>query len=160
MEKSNQPPPQGQPPSYALPPQQQGYPPPPPPPQQQGYPPPPQAPSYGYDNNIPSYGQQPPPPPNNGYYAGESQEKAIRPSSGWKDIWAAILWLLNFGAFIGVSVLALRTYSGNQGHTAGGIPSSTQYSGVVFDTDAMRVFGYAAIVGFGLSFLYLMLINA
>lgn len=157
MEKSNQPP-QGQLPGYPPPPQQ-GY----PPPQQQGYPPPPQAPNYGgYDN--PSYGQQPPPPqqqpPNDGYYGGESQEKAIRPASGWKDIWASILWVLNFGAFIGVSVLALRTYHGNQGHTVGGIPSSTQYSGVVFDTDAMRIFGYSAIVGFGLSFLYLMLINA
>ncbi|KAI7876601.1 DUF580-domain-containing protein [Lichtheimia hyalospora FSU 10163] len=152
MEKTT-PPPQGQYPNYPPPPPPQGYPP------QQGYPPPPQAPNYGYNNNAPSY-DQPPPPPNNGYYAGEAQEKAIRPSSGWKDIWAAILWILNFGAFIGVSVLALRTYHGNQGHTAGGIPSSTQYSGIVFDTDTMKIFGYSAIVGFGLSFLYLMLINA
>ncbi|ORZ03277.1 plasma-membrane choline transporter-domain-containing protein [Syncephalastrum racemosum] len=140
MQKSPQPPP----------PEQQSY---PPPPQQQPYPQPP--PDYNQYANNPNYAEQQP-----NYPYGSSDEK-IRPANGWKDIWATILWLLNLGAFIGVSVVCLRTFSSNQGMTSGGgTTSATQYSGMVFDTSAFKIFGLAAVVGFGLSFLYLLLINA
>lgn len=148
MQKSPQPPPSQQ-PSYPPPPQQQAY---PPPPQQQPYPQPP--PDYNQYANNSNYAEQ---QPNQPY--GSSEEK-IRPANGWKDIWATILWVLNVGAFIGVSVVCLRTFSGNQGMTGGGTTSATQYSGIVFDTSAFKIFGLAAVVGFGLSFLYLLLINA
>ncbi|KAI7857161.1 plasma-membrane choline transporter-domain-containing protein [Circinella umbellata] len=126
------------------------------------YPPPPQA--QGYSNTPPTYNYNnyatpPPPPDQQPYYHGEQVEKAVRPSSGWKDIWATILWLLNLGAFIGVSVLALRTYHQNSS-SFGSVNSSTQYSGTVFGTGAFQIFGLAAVVGFGLSFLYLLLANA
>ncbi|KAI9256456.1 plasma-membrane choline transporter-domain-containing protein [Phascolomyces articulosus] len=128
------------------------YPPPPPPQPHQNYP---TAPTYNYNN----YATPPPQPDQQPYYHGEETEKAVRPSSGWKDIWALILWLLNLGAFIGVSVLALRTYNSNSS-TFGSVNSSTQYSGAVFGTGAFQIFGLAAVVGFGISFLYLLLANA
>ncbi|KAI8149418.1 plasma-membrane choline transporter-domain-containing protein [Fennellomyces sp. T-0311] len=126
-----------------------------PPPPQPGYPTPP-----AYSNA--NYATPPPPNPDSYQqppYHGEQSEKAIRPASGWRDVWALILWLLNLGAFIGVSVLALRTYRSNQS-TFGSVPSQTQYSGAVFGTGAFQIFGLSAVVGFGLSFLYFLLANA
>ncbi|KAI8063901.1 plasma-membrane choline transporter-domain-containing protein [Gongronella butleri] len=78
---------------------------------------------------------------------------------GWRDLWAALLWLLNLGAFIGVSVLALQVYHTNDSYTYGGIPSHTQYSGLTFDTSTFLIFGLAVAVGFGLSLLYLLLVS-
>ncbi|KAI8997374.1 plasma-membrane choline transporter-domain-containing protein [Pilobolus umbonatus] len=139
-------------------PQQQTY-----TPQQQPYAPPPQQP---YASQQP-YGQSyPPPPPNYGAnpthgeyqnYSPEAGEK-IRPASGWNDLWAAILWLLNLGAFIGLAVVALQTYSSNQ-MSYNGVQSQNAYPGITFDTSTFKIFGFSAIVGFGISVLYLMLAN-
>ncbi|KAI8381023.1 plasma-membrane choline transporter-domain-containing protein [Radiomyces spectabilis] len=125
---------------------------PPPPPQTQYYPPPdyypPQPPQghYVYPTNNTGYAEM-------GQALGE--ESKIRPSSGWKDIWAIGLWLCNFIAFIAVSVIGIRTFSQHSG------PSGGNRSPVItFDADTVKMFGYSAIVGFGLSFLYLLLANA
>ncbi|KAI8376125.1 plasma-membrane choline transporter-domain-containing protein [Radiomyces spectabilis] len=161
--------------------QQQPYPPPspsqspyyPPPPQSQNgyYPPPPQAQSYSPQKSYsqpPSYAQQPNPYSQqqapSGPYASNPQTAEdggagkVRPSSGYKDVWAAILWLCNLGGFIALSVIGLGVYHGRTG-SFGGTPSATTYSGLTFDTSTLAIFGFAAIVGFGISFLYLMLAN-
>lgn len=114
---------------------------------QYDYPPPPPA------QPLPT--NQSPPPSYSEHYNNEK----IRPPSGWKDLWAFALWLCNLGAFIAVSVLTLRTYRTKHG-SYGGTSSTTQYSGIVFDTDTVKIFGYSAIVGFGFSLLYFLLTNA
>ena len=142
--------------------QQQYYPPPPTgqynaPPTQYDAPPP----GPYYNNNNPSnmeYGQQPgynAPPPNQPYTPG--QEK-IKPASGWNDVWATVAWLLNLGAFIGLAVVGLRTYKTHQG-SYNGVQSENDVPGLTFDTATFKIFGLSAVVGFGISFLYLILAN-
>ncbi|KAF7724750.1 putative choline transporter, neither null mutation nor overexpression affects choline transport [Apophysomyces ossiformis] len=110
------------------------------PPPQYYTPPPPQS-QPGYANNA--YG-------GNGYAElGQPPQEKIRPSSGFKDIWAAGLWICNLVGFIVLSVIGLRAFSSNQQHPI-----------VTLDANTARIFGYSAIVGFGLSFLYLLLANA
>ncbi|ORX45854.1 DUF580-domain-containing protein [Hesseltinella vesiculosa] len=126
-------------------------------------------------NQQQNYGDPPtmyPPPP---VYAtnapqAESQPMSnanpmakLQPSKGirsWNDLWAAGLWLLNLAAFIAVSVLALQVYRPQSSISAGGVPSSSQYGGIVFDTSTVKVFGLSCVVAFGLSLLYLALVNA
>ncbi|CAO3616314.1 unnamed protein product [Mucor fragilis] len=145
---------------------------PPPPQTQQQYPPPPQqyaSPPQGY-SQPPQY--YPPPPQqahqqqqqynqNTGYAElGEQPLNAndkIRPSSGFKDVWATILWLCNMAAFIALSVIGLRSYSQNKGSYGGTAPQTG--GGITFDTDTVKVFGFSVIVGFGLSFIYLLVAN-
>ncbi|KAI7891655.1 plasma-membrane choline transporter-domain-containing protein [Mucor mucedo] len=132
------------------------------------YPPPPTGNYYTQPNqtNL-EYGQTPPaqPPPN---YDGpantngqplkpytEGQDK-IKPGSGWNDKWAIGLWLCNIGAFIGLSVVGLRTYRGNEG-AYNGVQSDNAYPGLTFDRATFKIFGLSAVVGFGLSILYLFL---
>ncbi|KAI9474213.1 MAG: plasma-membrane choline transporter-domain-containing protein [Benjaminiella poitrasii] len=103
------------------------------------------------DHSLPTpqpYYQQPPAYNATTGYAvlGEfpSVNDKIKPSSGYKDVWATILWLCNLIGFIVLSVLAIRYLVAGQG-----IVEST------LDMDTVRIFGYAAIIGFGLSFIYL-----
>lgn len=146
------------------------------PPQQQQYPPPPQ--QYAQPPQE-YYGSQPPPqynpPPqqsapiqqsyNNGGggYAelGEAPLNAndkIRPSSGFKDIWAAILWMINMAGFIALTVIGLRNMKGSSG--SGGPTTSPSAGGAIsLNTETIKIFGLSAAVGFGLSFLYLMVAN-
>jgi hypothetical protein len=101
-----------------------------------------------------SYGQ---PPPN--YVAPQEQSgggEKIKPASGWNDIWAIFLWLANMGAFIGLSVVALSAYSSNRG-SYNGVQSYNDYPGLTFDTSTFAIFGLAGVVGFGISFLYLII---
>jgi hypothetical protein len=148
----------------------------------QQYPPPPQQfaqPPQGYNYNT-----QPPPqyyPPSadplqqgqqnqqnqqyntNAGYAelGEAPlnvNDKIRPSSGFKDVWATVLWLCNMAGFIALSVIGLRSFSLNKGSAGGGTVPNTG-SGITFDADTVRIFGYSAIIGFVFSFLYLILAN-
>ncbi|CAO3640176.1 unnamed protein product [Cunninghamella blakesleeana] len=97
--------------------------------QYQSYPPPPPQ----YNNN--NYYQ--PPVTSEGYYANNMQQaeqqhyqsnhdpmKENQPTGGlsaFKDIWASVLWLLNFLAFIGLSVVGIQTFTSNQGNTSGGV---------------------------------------
>lgn len=159
--------------------QQQYYPPPPQngQQQQQYYPPPPSgqynsppsqynAPQYsnnGYNHdgqNLEAQTYSTPPPVadfnNQQPYTG-GQEK-IKPSSGWNDVWATILWLCNLGAFIALAVIGLRTYQGNKG-AYNGVQSDNQVPGLTFDTATFKIFGLSAVVGFGISFLYLIFAN-
>ncbi|KAI8884849.1 DUF580-domain-containing protein [Backusella circina FSU 941] len=150
----------------------------PPPQQQEYYPPPPPPPQYNpeqngyknqysqnnvqqtYINTDPShleYGQ--PPPLNNQVQPETNQNEKIRPSSGFNDVWATILWLLNFAAFIGVSVVALHTYNDHTGST-NGVQSYNAYPGTTFDNDTIKIYGLSGLIGFGMSFLYLLLANA
>jgi hypothetical protein len=102
----------------------------------------------------PQYGNAvAPPPPQEG---GQPTEK-IKPASGWNDIWATILWLLNVGAFIGLAVVGLRTYKSHRGVNGVGVQSENAYPGLTFDTSTFKIFGLSAVVGFGISFLYLIL---
>ncbi|KAG0174822.1 hypothetical protein DFQ29_007347 [Apophysomyces sp. BC1021] len=110
-------------------------------------------PPQGYSQPPPQYY---PPPSNQAGYAnngyaelGQPSQDKIKPSSGYKDVWAAILWICNLVGFIVLSVIGLRALAGTQ-----------QHSGITFDADTARIFGYSAIVGFVLSFLYLLLANA
>ncbi|KAG1138129.1 hypothetical protein G6F37_010742 [Rhizopus arrhizus] len=127
---------------------------------QQYYPPPPPMDQQGYQQSY-----QPPPPEYNtrlpqhqpALYS-EEQHKGVQPSTGWNDIWAIILWLLNLGAFIGLAVVAIRTYS-SHGTTYGGVESNNAYPGLTFDTSTFIIFGFASVVGFGISFLYLLIAN-
>lgn len=137
----------------------------PPPPQQfaqrpQGYnystPPPPQY--YPPSGEPFQQGQQNQQYNTNAGYAelGEAPLNAndkIRPSSGFKDVWATVLWLCNMAGFIALSVVGLRSFSSNAGTT----PNTG--SGITFDTDTVKIFGYSAIIGFVISFLYLILAN-
>lgn len=145
-------------------------------PYSQQYPPPPQQfaqPPQGYNYNAqqpPQYYPPPPPPSNqphqhvpqyntNTGYAelGEAPLNAndkIRPSSGYKDVWATVLWLCNMAAFIALSVIGLRSFSLNNG-----TGSTTPQSGLAFDSDTVKIFGLAAVVGFGFSFIYLIMAN-
>ncbi|KAI8875802.1 DUF580-domain-containing protein [Backusella circina FSU 941] len=134
---------------YPPPPQPQQYGAPPPqhqqysaPPEQQQYNAPPQ---YNQHQQNPELGQVLPSP-----------NDKIRPTSGFKDVWAAVLYFCNLAAFIALSVVGLRTFSNNKGSYGGTTPPG---GGITFDTDTVKVFGFAAIVGFGLSFLYLLLAN-
>ncbi|KAI9332641.1 plasma-membrane choline transporter-domain-containing protein [Pilaira anomala] len=130
--------------------------------QQKYYPPPPNG---QYNTQItPEQGNYTAPPPafqdNNPqtlkpYTEGPDH---IQPASGWNDVWATILWLCNVGAFIGLAVVGLRTFQGNQ-NSYSSVPSQNQYSGLTFDTTTFKIFGFSAIVGFGLSFLYLIFAN-
>lgn len=159
----------GQQPYYPPPPQngqqQQYYP--PPPSGQYNYPPSQQnAPQYshnGYNHDgqnleAPAYTTPPPAadfynqPP---YTAG--QEK-IKPSSGWNDVWATILWLCNLAAFIALAVIGLMTYDDNKG-SYNGVQSYNQVPGLTFDTTTFLIFGLSAVVGFGISFLYIIFAN-
>lgn len=136
---------------------------PPPPPQQQYAPPQQYAPSTQQYAPPPQYY----PPPQQQYQSNDHYAEAgepalnandkIRPSSGFKDIWAAILWLCNFVAFIALSVVALRSYSQNKGSSGGTSPQ--QGTGITFDTDTVKIFGLSALVGFGLSLIYLLVAN-
>ncbi|KAI8076284.1 plasma-membrane choline transporter-domain-containing protein [Thamnidium elegans] len=120
--------------------------------QQQYYPPPP---SGQYNTQISpdqehgSYSVPPPPftdQPLKSYTEGQEH---IKPASGWNDVWAIVLWLCNVGAFIGLSVVGLRTFRGHQ-DSYNSVPSQNQYSGLTFDTTTFKIFGFSAIVGFGL----------
>ncbi|RCH93038.1 Protein pns1 [Rhizopus stolonifer] len=139
--------------------QQQNYPPP-----QQGYPPPPTMNQQGYPpppTMNQQQGYQPPPPNYNAtqqQYHTEESGKGVQPSSGWNDVWATVLWLINLGAFIALAVIAIRTYR-NTGTSYNGVQSQEAYSGLTFDTSTFKIFGLSAIVGFGLSFLYLIIAN-
>ncbi|CAO3692029.1 Protein pns1 [Rhizopus azygosporus] len=130
--------------------QQQYYPPPPTMQQNQNYYPPPEQQQYPPPDYNTSYQQQAP--------YSEEPNKGIKPSSGWNDVWATILWLVNLGAFIGLAVVAIRTYN-SHGTTYGGVQSSNPYPGLTFDTSTFAIFGYAAVVGFGISLLYLIIAN-
>ncbi|EIE87019.1 hypothetical protein RO3G_11730 [Rhizopus delemar RA 99-880] len=112
---------------------------------QQSYQPPPPE----YNTRLPQHQQAP---------YSEEQHKGVQPSTGWNDIWAIILWLINLGAFIGLAVVAIRTYS-THGTTYGGVESNNAYPGLTFDTSTFIIFGFAAVVGFGISFLYLLIAN-
>ncbi|KAI8971865.1 plasma-membrane choline transporter-domain-containing protein [Mycotypha africana] len=143
-----------------------------PPPIQQQYPPPPQqyaSPPQDYTTmQPPQYYATPTaqPPIAAGYNtnAGYSElgehpinaNDKIRPSSGFKDIWATILWICNMVAFIALSVVGLRSFSLNKG-SYGGMPA--QHGGITLDSDTVKIFGYSAIIAFGFSFLYLILAN-
>lgn len=127
--------------------------------QQQYYPPPPNG-QYNTqispDQEQGSYSVPPPPfteQPLKPYTEGPDH---IKPASGWNDVWAIVLWLCNVGAFIGLSVVGLRTFRGYQ-NSYDSVPSQNQYSGLTFDTTTFKIFGLAAVVGFGLSFMYLIL---
>ncbi|CEG73414.1 hypothetical protein RMATCC62417_08804 [Rhizopus microsporus] len=130
--------------------------------QQQYYPPPPTM--QQNQNYYPSPEQQQHPPPdyNTSYQQqapySEEPNKGIKPSSGWNDVWATVLWLINLGAFIGLAVVAISTYN-SHGTTYGGVQSSNPYPGLTFDTSTFAIFGYAAVVGFGISLLYLIIAN-
>ncbi|KAI8972086.1 plasma-membrane choline transporter-domain-containing protein [Pilobolus umbonatus] len=92
------------------------------------------------------YPQQYPPPPYGGYQEGYLElnvptTQKIEPASGFKDIWATGLWILNFAGFILVSVLSIRKES------------------VEFEIRQIEVFGLAGLVGFVLSVVYLMIAN-
>ncbi|OAD76419.1 hypothetical protein PHYBLDRAFT_154980 [Phycomyces blakesleeanus NRRL 1555(-)] len=139
-----------QPPQYTYPPPQHPYTPPSSYPTNNYTPPPPQN-NYGQSSN-------PYQAPENQMEEGYESKGKIRPPSGWNDLWAAALWIANMGAFIALSVIGLRTYNGKKG-SYNGTPSNTQYSGLTFDTGTFKIFGFSAIVGFGLSFLYLILAN-
>ncbi|CAO3677145.1 unnamed protein product [Rhizopus stolonifer] len=139
--------------------QQQNYPPP-----QQGYSPPPTMNQQRYPSPPTmnqQQGYQPPPPNYNAtqqQYHTEEPGKGVQPSSGWNDVWATVLWLINLGAFIALAVIAIRTYR-NTGTSYNGVQSQEAYSGLTFDTSTFKIFGLSAIVGFGLSFLYLIIAN-
>jgi hypothetical protein len=127
------------------------------------YPPPPTGEYHARpDQAHLEYGQPPPnydaPPPVNSQSIkpySEGQDK-IKPSSGWNDVWAIALWLCNIGAFIGLAVVGLRTYRGHEG-AYNGVQSENPYPGLTFDSATFKIFGLSAVVGFGLSFLYLIL---
>lgn len=153
-----------QPPNEAPPQQQQqGYYPPPPAmnqqQQRQKYPDPAHV-EYGnsqyQDHSPPTYGTPPPMQPNEVGIEGGGEK--IRPAKHWNDIWATVLWLLNLGAFIGLAVVAIRTYRSHT-NTYNGVQSENQVPGITFDTSTFKIFGFAGIVGFGISFLYLILAN-
>jgi hypothetical protein len=166
--------------NYYPPPPSQAYPPPPtqayPPPgkdqnlysQQTAYPPPPQhytagPPQYAsnnqpYDLEAASHGQYGVPPIPPSQVAPMSSDNKVQPSSGFKDAWATLLWLLNMGAFIGLSVVGLRAYNRNRG-SYGGVPSETPASGITFDTTAFFILGLAIVIGFGISVIYFLLAN-
>ncbi|OAC98451.1 hypothetical protein MUCCIDRAFT_44729 [Mucor lusitanicus CBS 277.49] len=120
---------------------------PPPNDQHKYYPPPP---TFNNNNNNATYGDQVHQP----YTPGEK----IKPAKGWNDVWATILWLCNLGAFIGLAVVALRTYTSHKG-SYNGVQSENAYPGLTFDTSTLMIFGFSAIVGFGISFLYLIFAN-
>jgi hypothetical protein len=146
-------------------------------PNQPMYPPPPQPYNANYNNNAAPDGYQQAPPNYGNQYANSPQHAEEQPYPhnklpfekeeggnvkglrAWKDVWALVLWILNMGAFIGLSVLALEVYSQNHATTTGGVTSSTQYGGLTFDTSTFKIFGLSAVVGFGLSLLYLILVN-
>lgn len=137
-------------------------------PYSQQYPPPPQQfaqPPQGYNYNQPPQYYPPPNEPhqqvpqyntNTGYAElGEAPLNAndkIRPSSGYKDVWATVLWLCNMAGFIALSVIGLRSFSSST-------PSTGPSVGLTFDADTVKIFGLAAVVGFGFSFIYLILAN-
>lgn len=145
----------------------------PPPPSQQGYdaskgsqqqPYGSGPPSYAYNNQnydteATSYGNYGQPPPHQQQQqmnmAGEGK---VEPASGFKDVWATLLWLLNMGAFIGLSVIGLRAYNGNH-NSYGGVPSQSPSSGITFDTSTFFILGLAVVVGFGCSVLYFFFAN-
>lgn len=139
-------------------PQQQQY---PPPPQQyttqaprQYYSPPPQPKQYQYYNDNPSYaelGEQQ-------YLNNTGGNAKIQPSSGFKDVWATVLWLCNMAAFIALSVIGLRSFSSSN-KAPSSSPGGGSGSGVTFDLDTVKIFGLSGIVGFGLSFIYLIVAN-
>lgn len=156
-------------------PTQQQYPPPPQQYGQQQYPPPPQ--QYAQPPQEYYNAQQPPqynPPPqqpqatsqpfnqSSGYAElGEAPLNAndkIRPSSGFKDIWAAILWMINFAGFIVLTVIAFKGLKGTT--TSGGTSTSAPSTGgIPLNMEAVKIFGLSAAVGFVLSFGYLIVAN-
>ncbi|KAI7900418.1 plasma-membrane choline transporter-domain-containing protein [Cokeromyces recurvatus] len=115
---------------------------------------------YGqsYDHQKPPLYNIPPTQTYNNENGGETGEKGIKQASGWRDIWAILLWLCNLGAFIGLAVVALRTYRSHSG-SYHGVQSENAYPGLTFDTTTFKIFGLSAIVGFGISFLYLIFAN-
>ncbi|KAI7872957.1 plasma-membrane choline transporter-domain-containing protein [Spinellus fusiger] len=142
--------------AYPPPPQNTGY---PPPPQNTGYPPPLQ--NTNYLSPSPDYfANNPHPYDVNGTIPENRQEYSgkIQPPSGWNDIWAIVLWVCNMGAFIALSVIGLRTYSTRRG-SYNGTYSNTIYSGITFDTGTFKIFGLSTVIGFGLSILYLFMVN-
>lgn len=163
---------------YPPPPTQQGYGIPPkdqsqPYSQQHAYPPPPSQsyatgpPQYysnpnsqAYDPEAAMYGQYgvPPAAPPNQVGPMSGGDAKVQPSSGYKDVWATLLWLLNMGAFIGLSVIGLRAYNRNRS-SYGGVPSSTPSSGITFDTTTFIILGLAIVIGFGLSVIYFLFAN-
>lgn len=140
--------------------------------QQQQYPPPPQQyvqPPQEYYNaqQLPQYNpppEQPKPIYNSGAgYAelGDAPLNAndkIRPSSGFKDVWAAILWMVNMAGFIALSVIGLRGFKGTTTASTTTGPSTSDGQ-ISLDTETIKIFGLSAVVGFALSFLYLIVAN-
>jgi hypothetical protein len=130
---------------------------------QQAYPPPQQPngpPNYSYHQNYDpeaaTYGQYGVPPPQS--QIAMSGDSKVEASTGFKDVWATLLWLLNMVAFIGLSVVGLRAYNRNRG-SYGGVPSSSPATAITFDTTAFIILGLAIVIGFGLSVLYFLLAN-
>jgi hypothetical protein len=133
--------------------------------EQQAYPPPSQPyssgpPSYSYNNQnydpeATTYGNYGQPPPQQMNMSGDHK---VEPSTGFKDVWATVAWLLNMGAFIGLSVIGLRAYNANHS-SYGGVPSQSPSTGITFDTTAFIILGLAVVIGFGLSVLYFLFAN-
>lgn len=111
-----------------------------------------------YDQEAAMYGQYGVPPNNSNQVSPMSGDSKVQPSSGYKDVWATLLWLLNMGAFIGLSVIGLRAYNQNRS-SYGGVPSETPASGITFDTTTFIILGLAIVIGFGLSIVYFLFAN-
>ncbi|GBB99778.1 hypothetical protein RclHR1_03630006 [Rhizophagus clarus] len=127
------------------------------------YYPPPSDPSNYKHQQFPQQPQYPPPsapPPsfmqsqsmgNNGenYNNSETNDK-FNPRPKYRDLWAAILFLLHFAAFIAVSVLALRNYAAIQ---RGGSSDSVQK--VTLNWSTIWLLLVCVGVGLVLSIIYL-----
>jgi hypothetical protein len=63
--------------------------------------------------------------------------------------------MLNMGGFIALSVIGLRNIKGSSG---GSSPPSSGGQ-ISLNTDTVKIFGLSAVVGFALSFIYLVVAN-
>ncbi|GAA99936.1 uncharacterized protein L969DRAFT_93427 [Mixia osmundae IAM 14324] len=124
-----------------------------------GQPPMMQAPNYAPTQGQPmqqqqnNYDQQ----QNNGYYGQakqEEDEKFSPQKPKWNDLIFALLFLAQFGAFIALSVITLRTISSSGGNLTGGS------TGVTFNRQTAYLFALIAPVGFVLAICFLAIVRA
>jgi len=132
-------------------------------PHPQYYPPPPTEPKYNQKNNYqyppPSYPPPSVPPPSftqsqsmgggvGNINTNTGTNDKFNPRPKYRDLWAAILFLLHFAAFIAISVISLRNYA---------VIQRSGVQNVTLNWSTIWILLVCVGVGFVLSIIYLAL---
>jgi len=97
-------------------------------------------------------------PPQNKLEAEGFRTDKLNPKPKWNDLIFAILFYAQFGAFIAVSVIALRALAQTGGQRSGGLGDTG--SSITIDRSVAYLFALIAAAALVLSIIFLMIVRA